>query len=79
MLPRALPTTPDGEQTYHAAVMAELMRLAERSQGGPEVIDAQYIERQLEAPSVFTRRVVPMTRRPMHDYADRGGIGCSGQ
>ena len=46
---RIAPTTPDGEETYHAGVMAELMRLAERSHAGPEVIDAKYIERHLEA------------------------------
>jgi transposase len=38
------PTSPDGEQAYHAHVMAELMRLAEHSLAGPEVIDCTFIE-----------------------------------
>ena len=40
---RIAPTSPDGEQAYHARVMSELMRLAEQSKNGPEVIDAAYI------------------------------------
>jgi hypothetical protein len=47
---RIAPTTPDGEQTYHAGVMVELMRLAEHSTGGPDVIDTEFIERHLAAP-----------------------------
>lgn len=44
-------TSPDGEQPYHTHVMAELMRLAEETQGGPVVIDGDYIQRQLADPA----------------------------
>lgn len=37
------PTSPDGEEAYHTHVMAELMRLAEQSKDGPEIIDARFI------------------------------------
>ena len=42
------PTSPDGEQTYHAQAMSELMRLAEKSQGGPVVIDAEFIQQEVQ-------------------------------
>jgi predicted transcriptional regulator len=45
---RVAPTSPDGEQAYHLYVMAELMKLAEQSKSGPEVVDAAFITRQLE-------------------------------
>ena len=38
------PTSPDGMESYHTHVMTELMRLAERSQTGPEIIDGAFIE-----------------------------------
>lgn len=37
-------TSPDGEEAYHTHVMAKLMKLAEQSRVGPEVIDAAFIE-----------------------------------
>ena len=40
---RIAPTSPDGEEAYHSHVMSELMRLAEQSKNGPEVIDAAYV------------------------------------
>lgn len=40
---RIAPTSPDGEEAYHSYVMSELMRLAEQSKNGPEVIDAEFI------------------------------------
>jgi hypothetical protein len=45
---RIAPVSPDGDQPYGVAVMAELMRLAEESKHGPVVIDANYIEREVE-------------------------------
>ena len=45
------PTSPDGEQSYHAHVMMELMRLTEGAQEGPQVIDAAYIERTVREAS----------------------------
>ena len=41
------PTSPDGEEAYHAHVMSELMRLAEQKKDGPTVIDASYIDQVL--------------------------------
>lgn len=41
------PTSPDGQHSYHAYVMAELMRLAETAQQGPGIVDADYIEAQV--------------------------------
>jgi hypothetical protein len=45
---RIAPTSPDGEQSYHMHVMMELMRIAEQAGDGPLVIDAQYVEQQVQ-------------------------------
>ena len=42
------PTSPDGEQPYHAYVMAELMRLSEHVSAGPDIIDAEFIRTVVE-------------------------------
>jgi len=44
---RIAPTSPDGQDAYHTHVMAELMRLAEETAKGPTVIDAAYIEQEV--------------------------------
>ena len=44
---RIAPTSPDGKESYHTHVMAELMRLAEDTTEGPTVIDAAYIEEEV--------------------------------
>ncbi len=44
---RIAPTSPDGRESYHAHVMSELMRLAEETAEGPTVIDAEYIEEEV--------------------------------
>ena len=44
---RIAPTSPDGQEAYHTYVMAELMRLAEETANGPTVIDAAYIEQEV--------------------------------
>ena len=44
---RIAPTSPDGQEAYGSHVMAELMRLAEQHRDGPEIIDAQFIERHV--------------------------------
>ena len=44
---RIAPTSPDGEQAYHAHVMTELMRLAEESKDGPLIVDAQFVEQEV--------------------------------
>lgn len=44
---RIAPTSPDGREPYHTYVMAELMRLAEETAEGPTVIDAAYIEQEV--------------------------------
>nr|BDD46352.1 hypothetical protein 7 [Pseudomonadaceae bacterium] len=49
---RIAPTSPDGDESYHSHVMLELMRLAEKSKHGPEVIDAEYVEQQLAQPKI---------------------------
>ena len=41
---KVAPTTPDGEQPYHAYVIAELMRISEKATSGPEIIDGAVIE-----------------------------------
>jgi hypothetical protein len=38
---RIAPTSPDAKEAYHAHVMAELMRLAEQSTKGPDVVDGE--------------------------------------
>jgi len=48
---RIAPTSPDGQESYHAHVMMELMRLAEQAKDGPVVIDADYIQRRIEQTS----------------------------
>jgi predicted transcriptional regulator len=45
---RIAPTSPDGRESYHAHVMAELMRLAEETAEGPTVIDAAYVEEEVK-------------------------------
>jgi hypothetical protein len=45
---RVAPTSPDGASTYHGQVMLELMRIAEEAKDGPVVIDAQFVEQQLQ-------------------------------
>jgi predicted transcriptional regulator len=47
---RIAPTSPDGQESYHVYVMAELMRLSEAAASGPPVIDAEYIARELNRP-----------------------------
>jgi Putative ATPase subunit of terminase (gpP-like) len=47
---KVAPTSPDGEQAYHSFVMAELMRLSEKANTGPEVIDAAFIEHASQLP-----------------------------
>jgi Putative ATPase subunit of terminase (gpP-like) len=47
---KVAPTSPDGEQAYHSFVMAELMRLSEKANTGPEVIDAAFIEHASQSP-----------------------------
>jgi hypothetical protein len=44
---RIAPTSPSGDQSYHAYAMQELLKLAEQCQEGPTIIDAEYLERQL--------------------------------
>lgn len=44
---RIAPTSPDGEQSYHAHVMQELLRLAEVTAPAPIIIDSAFIEDQL--------------------------------
>ena len=44
---RIAPTSPDGKESYHTHVMAELMRLTEETPEGPTVIDAAYIEGEI--------------------------------
>lgn len=46
---RVAPTSPDGETAYHSHVMLELMRIAEQAGDGPRVIDAEYVEKQVQA------------------------------
>lgn len=46
------PTSPDGEEAYHSHVMSELMRLAEQSKDGPEVIDADFISNVVEQQAI---------------------------
>jgi hypothetical protein len=46
---RVAPTSPDGETSYHAHVMVELMRIAEEAGDGPRVIDAQFVQEQVHA------------------------------
>ena len=48
---RIAPTSPDGQEPYHAHVMAELMRLAEETKSGPTVIDTKYIEEEVKRES----------------------------
>ena len=38
------PTSADGEQSYHAQVVMELMRMAEGAKNGPLVIDSDFID-----------------------------------
>lgn len=52
---RVAPTSPDGDEAYHSHVMAEIMRLAETGSQGPVVIDAEYVERQLQETQDETR------------------------
>ncbi len=40
------PTSPDGEQSYHAHVVMELMRMAEEARS-PQVVDGAYLEQLL--------------------------------
>jgi len=49
---RIAPTSPDGKEAYHAHVMSELMKLAEQSHVGPQVIDGAFIEHELKQPLV---------------------------
>lgn len=58
---RIAPTSPDGETSYHAHVMAELMRIAEASKDGPTVIDAEFVRRQIEGAAVQ-----PVPREPKY-------------
>ena len=44
---RIAPTSPDGDESYHAHVMQELLRLAEQTSGGPTMIDADFVEQRL--------------------------------
>ena len=46
---RIAPTSPDGETAYHTHVMIELMRIAEQAGEGPTVIDAEHVEREVQA------------------------------
>ena len=41
------PTSPDGEQAYHAHVMSELMKLAEGAKDRPDVIDGAVLDQML--------------------------------
>ena len=41
---RIAPVSPDGQEAYHSFVMSELMRLAQGSKEGPDVIDAEVID-----------------------------------
>ena len=45
---RIAPTSPDGEEAYHSHVMMEIMRIAEESKEGPVVIDAEFVEQQVQ-------------------------------
>ena len=45
---RVAPTSPDGDEAYHAHVMKKLMDLAEKAGDGPVVVDAQFIAKELE-------------------------------
>ena len=47
---RIAPTSPDGEEAYHSHVMHELMRLAEQTKNGPDIVDGDYVVAQLQAP-----------------------------
>jgi predicted transcriptional regulator len=49
---RIAPTSPDGKEAYHSHVMSELMKLAEQSHIGPQVIDGAFIEHELQQPPV---------------------------
>lgn len=60
---KVAPTSPDGEEAYHSHVMAELMRLSERAQVGPQVIDAAFIEIAAQPP--LARDVPQLQRSPV--------------
>ena len=60
-------TSPDGEHTYHSHVMAELMRLAEKSSCGPVVIDAAFIEQSVEHTSLPASESPPNKVSGDHD------------
>lgn len=42
------PTDPSGEKTYHEAVMQQLAKLAEEIGEGPTVIDAEFVEAEVQ-------------------------------
>ena len=44
---RIAPVSPDGEMAYHSFVMAELMKMAEGSKEGPDVIDGEVLDQML--------------------------------
>ena len=51
---RIAPTSPEGDESYHAFAMQELLKLAEQTPAGPTVIDAEFVERQLAATAEST-------------------------
>jgi predicted transcriptional regulator len=56
------PTSPSGDQSYYAFAMQELLKLAEQAQGGPTIIDAEFLERQLRAADVPTPGIEPSSQ-----------------
>ena len=46
------PTSPDGEESYHAHAMRELLRLAEQTPSAPVIVDSQWVERELRRRSI---------------------------
>jgi hypothetical protein len=55
------PTNADGDQTYGAAVMAELMQLAEI--GEPQIIDVDFVKLQIEN-DLAARETAGQTNQP---------------
>lgn len=67
---RIAPTSPSGDQSYHAYAMQELLKLAEQCQGGPTIIDAEFIERQLRAATDSSAPLKPISEsvsEPPHE------------
>jgi hypothetical protein len=49
---RIAPTSPDGEESYLAYAMRELVRLAEQTPTAPVIVDSQWVERELRRRSI---------------------------